>query len=411
MPEIPPRSRASFPSGTPRPLPWSFPLGRCLAFAALALALAGPARAQHLRPWVPPDIDSLRTWASQARSAFEANPGDSASGTNYRAYSLVGTMGRKLLRSLGRDNLVQAPAAKTVLDSLGLETDVRVDPTTPYFVLLMVRNPFHRAAQAVGFLYWYLQDDLRMQGVTFQGGEAPQMRVWWTGSESAPYAWGIVERTRGQARHHLTVLSLTPNGQYWRVSDYDPNGLDLGEGANVTWTDLNGDLRPELVAWVPATPDSLIEPCRECPRPVNELTYVEGGRGFELLDVRVVPSPITTFGIFARLLAQGERASAARLLENPAMLDQAISLGWAGRTKNGTWKILYAEPNTAWPSWLMVRHQAASGAHDWKVSMKPVRGRWLISGWENRDDASTPGFLRPDSLARRRPAAPTKARR
>ena len=56
----------------------------------------------------------------------------------------------------------------------------------------------------------------------------------------------------------MTVLSLTPNGDYWRITQFDPNGLDLGAGANVAFADINGDLRPELVAWVPAVLDSLV---------------------------------------------------------------------------------------------------------------------------------------------------------
>jgi hypothetical protein len=407
MPDIPPRSAtAALMAGRragarPHLLPAALLV---LLFAVLPAA----AHAQVLKPWVPPDMDSLRTWAADARSAFQSAKGDSATGPNYHAYDVVGRMGRKLLRSLGRANLIQAPAVKTVLDSLGLETDIRVDPLLPHFALLMVRNPYRRSAHAVGYLFWYLENDLRVQGVSFVGGSAPDIRVWWTGRENAPYAWGIVERARAESRYHLTVLSLTPNGQYWRISEYDPNGLDLGAGASVSWVDLNSDLQPELVAWVPAAFDSTVLVCDGCPHPVNELTYVESARGFQLLDVRLVPSPVTTFTLFARLLAQGDRAGASRLLENPAKIEEAASLGWTQKSKR-PWRVLYVEPNTAWPAWLMVRHELVAGrAHDWKVTMAPVRGRWVIAGWDNRDDATTPGFLPPDSLARKTSKAPAK---
>ena len=392
MPVFRPRSRSlRVPARPPGPLRSAAPAAVSVVLIVLAVFTAGPAHAQRVRTWSPPDLDSLRMWSRDAQTMFRANSGDSITGDNYRPYGLVGRSARKLLRSLGRPNLIQAPAIKSVLDSLGYETDVRVDPVVPEFVLVMARNPYRRTAAAIGFLYWYKQDDLRMQPVSFMGGDAPQMRVWWTGVESAPYSWGIVDRTRGEMRHHLTVLSLTPGGDYWRITQYDPNQLDLGSGANVAFADINGDQRPELVAWVPAVLDSMVQNCPDCPRPVNELTYVQGAQGFELLDVRVVPSPVTTFTMFARLLAQDDRSSASRLLVDPGRIAEAASNGWTGRQAKNAWRILYTEPNTAWPRWLMVRHHGARATHDWRVVLEPVRGRWLISRWENRDDATTPG--------------------
>jgi hypothetical protein len=366
--------------------------------ALAACALAAPAAAQRSSAapvWAATDLDSVRILARDALSHFRTNQGDSTTSENYYAYLQVGRAGRRLLRSLGRHQLIRAHAIRPLLDSLQLETEIRVDPDLPHFVLLMVRNPFRPTAGAVGFLYWYRGDDLRMQGVSFYGGEAPEMKVWWTGREGSPYSWGIVERTRTEQRHHMTVLSLTPGGDFWRIAQFDPNGFDVGAGANVEWVDVNGDLRPELLAWVRTTPDSLIEPCADCPRPFNELTFVEGAAGFELLDVRLVPSPITTLSLFVRLLAENDRANAARLLQDPAKIDEAVSLGWTGRQPKGAWQIRLAEPNTAWPHWLMVRHRGAR-AHDWRFLLAPVRGRWLIAGWENRDDASTPGQPAPE---------------
>ena len=413
MPVFRPRSRSvrvpAGPSGPSRPTASAARSAVFFLVAALAVFTAIPAHAQRVRTWSPPDLDSLRTWSVDARSMFRANSGDSATGSNFRPYQLVGLSARKLLRSLGRPNLVQAPAIKIVLDSLGYETDVRVDPVTPQFVLVMTRNPYRRTAEGIGFLYWYKGDDLRMQPVTFRGGDSPEMRVWWTNVESSPYSWAIVDRSRGEGRHHLTVLSLIPSGEYWRITQYDPNGLELGAGGQVTFADINGDQRPELVAWVPALLDSVVQNCPDCPRPVNELTYVEGAKGFELLDIRMVPSPVTTFTMFARLLAENDRTNASRLLVEPAKISEAVANGWTGKQAKGAWRILYSEPNTSWPRWLLVRHQGAR-VHDWRILMEPVRGRWLISRWENRDDASTPGNAPKSSAAPKtgspKPASP-----
>src|SRR5262245_8355698 len=182
--------RSTAPGRTRRPFAWAALLA--LTFAALPASSS----AQAIKPWVPPAADSLLAWSAEAKARFHTNTGDSIGSENFRAYDLVGRMGRRLLRSLGRENMRQASAVKTVLDSLGLDTDVMVDPELPYFALMMVRNPYKRTAKAVGFLYWYRENDLRMQGAQFQGGWKPQMRVWWTGNQDAPYSWGVADRSR-----------------------------------------------------------------------------------------------------------------------------------------------------------------------------------------------------------------------
>src|SRR5438093_388045 len=137
-----------------------------VAAGLLAAALcASPARAQLVKPWVPPSADSVLAWSAEARARFRENLGDSVGGTNYDAYERVGRIGRLLLHSLGRANLIQAQAIEAVIDSLGLDTEVATDPRSPEFVLLMVHNPFRAKADAVGWLFWFRQSDLRVQGI------------------------------------------------------------------------------------------------------------------------------------------------------------------------------------------------------------------------------------------------------
>ena len=153
-------------------------VARLAAAAWLGCALVlcvPPAHAQPVRPWVPATADSLVAWSAEARARFRANAGDSLGGSNLEAYELVGRMGRRLLRSLGPEHTLQAEAIEAVLDSLGLDTEVAIDPKQPKFVLLVARNPFRADAQAVGYLYWYRGLDLRMQGVGLHGGHQPRM--------------------------------------------------------------------------------------------------------------------------------------------------------------------------------------------------------------------------------------------
>ncbi len=375
--------------GTPRrdAAPGRFP--RTLAFTlASILALAAWPRAssaQAIRPWVPPSADSLIQWGTEAKAAFRTNRGDSIGGVNFHAYDLVGRMGRRLLRSLGRENMRQASAVKVVLDSLGLDTDVQVDPDLPYFALLMVRNPYRRTAKAVGFLYWYRDNDLRMQGSQFQGGSRPQMRVWWTGNEDMPYSWGVLDRGRANdATLHLTLFRLNPKGFFWNIVQFDDLGIKLGDSGTAAWADVNGDQRLEFVVWFQAEPDSMFDECPDCPKRINELTFIERPEGFRLLDTRLLPTPYSTFTAFIHLLLDNNRGQAARLVKDPVFVTRAIAAGWGVKREWRTWVIEDAEPSSPWPAWLMIRFHGPRGEHRYRVDFETEHGRWVIKEWAER---------------------------
>jgi hypothetical protein len=390
------------------------PCARHPAFAtgmfALALSVVAPAAslAQTVKPWVPPHSDSLLVWAAEAKARFMANQGDSTGGPNYRAYEIVGDMGRHLVGSLGRQGMTQANAVEMMLDSLGLDTDVRVDAKHPTFAILMVRDPYHLKARAVGFMLWWKVSDLRMQGVEFGGGIDPQARVWWTGREDQPWEWGIADRTRDADHLGFLLLGMVPSGTYWRILQYDAHGIPTHGASTATWTDVNGDERPELIVFARANLDSTVIPCKECPKVYDQLTFVERPGGFVLMDTRVVPSPVSTLSRFVQLLGEGDRSGASRLLKDPRRIDEAIALGWSGLKRPGSWKILYAEPYTAWPQWLMVRVRGQQRTHDYRIGFDAAYGRWVLGDWEQRDDATTPGFLPPDSTHAARPKTPAR---
>jgi hypothetical protein len=344
---------------------------------------AGRAQAQGVRPWVPPQADSLVLWATEAKVAFQLNTGDSVSGSNFKAYSTVGMMGRRLLRSLGRDGMVQARAAETLLDSLGLDTEITLDPDMPAFALLMVRNPYKRTAVSIGFLYWYKGLDLRIQGAGFRGGALkPTMRVWWTGDQAHPYAWGVIDQSRGDdQRLHLKLFKLSPDGYYWDLVQWDDNEPDLGARGRAAFVDIDGDGRPEVVSWTPAARDSLFEECSGCPGLLLERTFVERRSRFELHDQRLLPSSWATFQLFVRLLMADDRRAAGRLLRDPTRVDAAIAAGWAASRKAGTWRMEGGEGDDRWPRWIEVRHAGPKGARKYIVHFEHKEGRWIISDW------------------------------
>lgn len=357
-------------------------LWRLLLWLALLASLApAVARSQTIRPWTPPNADSLLIWATQAEVGFRSNQGDSVAGRNYAPYDIVGTTGRRLLRSLGRANVRQAALVEGVLDSLGLDARISVDPMQPDFVLLMVRNPYRATAHAVGYFYWYRNTDLRMQGIEFPGGLRPASRVWWTGDRSAPYEWGVLQYAGEPAIPRLSLFHLDPAGNNWVLQQDDATGTLLGEPGQAMWADLNGDGRPEVVAWLRTRTDSLFRECADCTHLMIERTLVEGRDGFEFFDQRLLPSPYATFVAFVRLLHDHNLDAARRLLEQPDRVQDALALGFGQQKGHGTWSVEYGEPDEAWPRWIEVRFDGPHGVKRYIVHFAMRDGHWLIHDW------------------------------
>ncbi len=353
-----------------------------LLLSVLLLVLAAtPARAQRV-VWVggEPEVDTLRLWTAQALEGFRANRGDSAGGANYGAYERVGLIGRRLLRAQGRRDLLLAPAIRTTLDSLGFATEVAVDPASPAFALLMVRDPVHPAAEAVGFLYWFREADLRLQGVLFRGGHRPRLRVWWSGNEQYPYEAGVIDETRGRVPR-FTLLRLAPNGAFWVLQQDEERYPTLGEAGEAVWADLNGDERPELVSWTPAATDSLFAECAACPRLVTERTFIEGRDIFEAQDERLLPTPYATLVLFVRLLLDGQLAPAERLVRDPAKVREAVAEGWNRRVVRTPWTVEFGEKDAAWPRRLSLRFEGPQGVKRYGVVFGRRDGRWIIEDW------------------------------
>ena len=356
----------------------------CLAFlGALALAATpSPGSAQpRVKVWTPAHMDSISAWAIQAREAFRTNTGDSLGGDNFRAYLLVGRIAQNLLASLGRANMAQAAAAKTVIDSLGLSVELATDPVQPTFALLMVRNPFRETADVSGFVYWYVQNALHLQGVRFESGRNVVMRVWRTRYQDEPYSMGIIENARyGSKPLAFTLLRMSGNGLFWTAPQYPGYGPDIGGRGDATFADLNNDGVPEMVAWVRTPSDSIFEECRSCPGLLAEQTWGEREEGFELEETRLLPSAYANFVQFIRMLREGNQAGASRLLADPKKLPEAIANGWARGSGAGLWRVLYVEDET-WPHWIVVEFHRGDVKKSWVVHFVVREGRWIIRDW------------------------------
>ncbi len=327
---------------------------------------------------MPPSSDTLAVHAAEARALFRVQASDTVSAVNFRPYEIVADMARELLRSLGRDGMAQAIAIESVLDSLGLETAVRVDPEMPHFVLVSVRNPDRATAMAVGFVFWYRGRIYHQQGILLPSGREPQLRVWHTGRTEHPYSLCVLDRARDGALSWV-LLGLSSAGDVWDIVQSVDRLGDEGRGRGA-FADVNGDGLPELVLWTRSRPDSLVTVCRECPGLIDETMFVERREGFVLQDSRLLPTPLSTFTLFVRYLQNQNRAGAARLLVEPRRLDEALALGWGARRAPGTWAVEYAEPDEQWPRWLAIRFRDAK-RQLYIVHFELKAGRWVIHDW------------------------------
>lgn len=352
------------------------------AFACLAGALpTRPALAQVVKPWAPAS-DTLLQLASNARVRFQKQAGDSATGGNYEPYDLVSQAARRLLRSLGRDNIRQAPAIENTLDSLGLDTDVTYDPATPNVVFLLVRNPFRAGSDAIGYLYWFRGADLRVQGIGFPPSVNPRMRVWWTGRQEAPYEAGIVfDIKRGTRQPAFKLFRMEASGFYWNLIQYEGKGPHFEPESEAVFADINRDGLPELIVYSRLNPDTTLEVAPGAPGIVNELVYTERPEGFVLHDLRSVPGPVHTLYLFSQLLAQRQYDRARQLLVKPETLSDAIARNWGADRGRGAWLVEYAEPNQAWPEWLALKIREKGGSKRWIFHFTIRDGRWVIRDW------------------------------
>ncbi len=328
-------------------------------------------------------MDSISTWAHLAREMFRTNTGDSLGGDNFRAYQMVGKMGQNLLASIGKGNFAQAYAVAPVIDSLGLSVEVAADPASPYFAMMFVRNPGRPTAAVLGFIYWWVGSVLHYQGVKFTSGHNVILRVWRTRFADEPYSCGVVENARyGSQPLEFSLLRMGASGLFWTAPQYPGYGPEMGGRGDAAFVDLNNDGVPELVTWTRAPSDSLFNECRDCPGLLDEHTWAEREEGFELQETRLVPSAFANFVAFIRMLREGNRAAAARLLADPSKLNEAIALGWdKGGNRRGLWEVVNTEPDETWPHWIVVKLHRPGDVKSWAVHFVVKEGRWVIRDW------------------------------
>jgi hypothetical protein len=349
------------------------------ALVALVLAWPGVAAAQPVRPWQPPGQDSVQVLASEARLLFRRAQVDTLGERELVPFERVGQIARRLLRRLGRENTLLATSLESTLDSLGFDTDVVHDQDLPSIVFVLVRNPNRLTMQSVGYLLWFRGPDLRMQGIAFPPSVRPRLESWWSGDARSPYSAAITYRERGSSgRLGFKYLRLTPDGYYWSLLQYEGNGPDLGTHGDVSFADLDGDGRPELVSFARTPADSVLRVEPPVQPILREAIYTDRGQGYVLHDIRVVPGPLATLWRFVSALRNGDREDARRLLVNPDFLELAVAAGWATGRSPRTFVVDRQEEGQRWPQWLGARATGPLGERRWVFRFVLREGRWLI---------------------------------
>lgn len=365
----------------PRPFRLLLPLACAVSLALAGMCVDRPVSAQVVKPWAPAS-DTLLQLTTAARVRFQRATGDSATGLNFDAYDLVAQSARRLLRVLGRNNVKQAPAIESTLDSLGLDTDIAYDPSSPTFVFLLVRNPFRVDADAIGFLFWYRGNQLMQQGMGFPPSLNPRLKVWWTSRSEGPYEAAILfDQKRGARQPALKLLRMGDSAAFWNLVQYEGHGPHFEPGSEALFADVNQDGLPELVIYNKFVMDTTLQCAPGAPGLVNELTYTERPEGFVLHDLRTLPGPVHTLHLFTDLLAKRQYDRARSLMAKPEKLKDAIERGWGDDRGKGTWLVEYGEPGQPWPEWVAVRIREKDGPKRWIFHFTIRDDRWVIRDW------------------------------
>ena len=377
------------------------------AWVALALALLpAAAGAQPVKPWTPAGADSITALVADAKVRFRQAATDTIDERSIVPFERVGQAARRFVRRLGRQNTLFAPSIEASLDSLGLDTDVVNDPDVPSVILVMVRNPFRRSEQAVGYLIWYRGLDLRMQGAAFPPCVRPRIKSWWSGRPSHPYSAAVVYETRTEPPAlGFKYFQLSGDGYYWELVQYEGHGPELGLAGEAAFADMDRDGRPELLSFSPLPPDSILVARAPVDPLLREVIYTDRGAGFELHDARLVPGPLATLDLFLGLLREGKHDSAKRLLVDPTFLSMAIASGWAESRSPRNFVVDQQEEGQPWPDWLGARVTDRTGTKRWVFHFTLQEGHWLIRDWlaEEAPRSNAARVPPPDSTGGRKP--------
>jgi len=327
----------------------------------------GCSRQIHLTPAGSDSVgihsaDSLRLIIRHAQELWEAPDG--------------GEQGARLSAVILREDLQVHPSdpwagrARKLLDSLDFGAELAADRR------VLTVNFFARSRPDAGawpWLFWRTPRGVVTRPLAGRDLQLLQVatRPDTTGNPDAWAQVAVLFARRGAAgREPLVMVWNAPAGESWIPSQ--TLGPDSLGGVGTVEIRVEGDTSLVLTArtfrGMPR-----FEECATCPHVYSLHRFHWGAGGFTRIEDREVPSPYSSFVQFILALGAGDHDAAARLVSDPALLEQARLFEFSALPK-GMWR---AAPATDETAGIMVFFRGQQEAY--QVSFEPRGEAWMIN--------------------------------
>jgi hypothetical protein len=335
---------------------------------ALAGCQGGCGRQIHFSPAGDDSLgvhsaDSLRAMVRHAQELWESADG--------------GEEGAQTTAIIVREDLQVHPdqpwpgRARALLDSLDFGAEFAADRR------VMAVNFFSRSRPDAGawpWLFWRTPRAVVMRPLAGRDLQLVQVATL-PDPGGNPEGWSQVAvlfaRRSSAGRMPIVMVWKAPAGESWTPSQtLGPDSLGgVGTVEIATESDTTVVLTSRTFRGMPR-----FEECATCPHVYALHRFRWSPGGFARIEDRAVPSPYSSFVQFVLALGAGDHDAAARLVSDPALLEQARLFEFNALPK-GAWR---AAPATDESAGTMVFFRGQQEAY--QVSFEPRGEEWLISG-------------------------------
>jgi hypothetical protein len=352
---------------------------RAAMIAACLIAVAGCQRkAQFMPERAGTDdvvADSLLARVRDIQRAWESGPPDDS----------LATRTAEVLRDAldARGSAEWPRRAQRLLDSLGVGAELASGECA------LVVNLFSRGdlgGESWPYLYWCAKDgprvqpiegkNLRLSHVVARGvDDASGGRGAKGGAAAKGAGPGVAalfqRRSAAGFQPMLMVWSADSALAKWRMAQtLGPDSLGGVGTGEFSGADTTVDL---TLRTYEAT--ALFDECPTCPHVYRTHRFRWGLDGFRRTEETLVPSPYSTFVQFIQALVRGDSRAADERTTDPALTDEARSLGWSSR--GGKWRVA---PGVEESPERMVFYRGDTDAY--AVHFARRGNDWVVAGFE-----------------------------
>ena len=305
--------------------------------------------------------DSLRALIRQAQDLWEQPDGGEA------AAAATAAVLREDLQ--GHSDQPWDQRARRFLDSLDCGAEIRADRR------VLAVNLFARSRPDAGawpWLYWRTRNGITWHALAGRNLQLLQVSAR-PDSTGNPDGWAQVAvlfgRRAAAGQEPLLTVWNPPAGKVW--APFQALGPDSLGGMGTVQFQSEGDSIVAVARTFRGMPR--FEECATCPHVYTVHRFRWLPEGFVRVEDRPVASPYTTFVQFVLALGDGDQNTAATLVADPALIEQARLFDFAALPK-GMWR---TAPATEDNMTNMVFFRGKQEAY--QVSFEPRGDTWLIS--------------------------------